>query len=167
MVLGYCYPPESRSCSYLSGKVSFRHPGSCLMAFNNHPHLKGQREEAKSIGSSVQGRRGCGKLFFFRSGLGCIGQAMKQSGKVSLGLGSQRSCEVVGREGCPGHQRPASVKVGSESRNGTSLTVLVSSACDGLAHVTWKDLSGSLDHDNQESHHHSHYTLLPPVGTTI
>lgn len=41
---------------------------------------------------------------------------------------SQRSHEVVGREGFPGHPRPASVKVGAESCDGTSLTVLVSSA---------------------------------------
>lgn len=102
---------------------------------------------------------GLWETFLLPVRLGCMGQAMRQSGKVSRGLGSQRSREVVGREGCPGHQRPASVKVASESRNGTSLTVLVSSAGDRLAHVTWKDLSGSLDHDNQESHHHSHYSL--------
>lgn len=87
-------------------------------------------------------------------------RVMEQNEKVSKGLGSQRSCEVEGREGYPGHQRPASVKVEFESRNGTSLTVLISSACDGLAYVTWKDLSGSLDHDNQESHYHS-YCPLP------
>lgn len=84
---------------------------------------------------------------------------MEQNGKVSKGPGSQRSREVVGREGYAGHQRPASVKVGSESRNGTSLTVLVSSARGGLAHVTWKDLSGSLDRDNQESHLRGHCSL--------
>lgn len=84
---------------------------------------------------------------------------MEEDGKVSKGPRSQRSHEVAGREGYSGHQRPASVKVGSESRNGTSLTALVSSACGGLAHVTWKDLSGSLDHDNQESHLRGHCSL--------
>lgn len=45
LVLGNRYPSGSGSCSYLPGKVSARLPGSYLMAFNNHPHLKGQREE--------------------------------------------------------------------------------------------------------------------------
>lgn len=59
---------------------------------------------------------------------GVVGPSNATEWEDLQGPWSQRSHEVVGREGFPGHPRPASVKVGAESRDGTSPTVLVSSA---------------------------------------
>lgn len=79
----------SGSCSYLPGKVSPRYSGSCLRAFNNQPHLKGQREEAKSVGAFVQGRRACGKLFFFWSGWGSWATQCNRMGRSPRALVSE------------------------------------------------------------------------------